>query len=132
MCIQPRNRIVWILERIFEEVGDFHIFKYLNVFKFNIKIKRTVSVISSDPSCTDGNARFTTVPFKALSDQVWIRYQCLQFRKLIILNCGFFYKLLQLIYNSTGCPKKTGISVFKKVLKHKVFNFSRGRLGKIL
>ena len=30
----------------------------------------TVSVVSSDPSCKDGNARFETVPFNILSDQV--------------------------------------------------------------
>ena len=35
------------------------------------RIKRTVSVISSDPLCKDGNARFTTVPLKALSGLVW-------------------------------------------------------------
>ena len=40
-------------------------------------IKGTVSLISSDPSCKDGNARFTTVTLKALSDQLGrIRYQC--------------------------------------------------------
>ena len=29
----------------------------------------TISVISSDPLCEDGNARFTPVPLKPLSDQ---------------------------------------------------------------
>ena len=28
-------------------------------------------------SLQDDNARFTTVPLYVLSDQVWIRYQCL-------------------------------------------------------
>ena len=37
------------------------------------RIKRTVSVISSDPLCKDGNARFTTVPLKALSGLVKYR-----------------------------------------------------------
>jgi len=32
--------------------------------------KGTVSVILSDPSCKDGNARFTMVTLKALYDQV--------------------------------------------------------------
>ena len=27
-----------------------------------------------DPLCKDGHGRFTTVPFKALSDQAWIKY----------------------------------------------------------
>jgi len=31
---------------------------------------RVVSVILSDSQCKDGNARFTTVPLKAVSDQV--------------------------------------------------------------
>ena len=29
-------------------------------------MKGTVSVITSDPPCKDGNVRFTTVPLKAL------------------------------------------------------------------
>ena len=36
----------------------------------NSPFKGTVSLIPSDPLCKDGNARFTTVPLKALSDQV--------------------------------------------------------------
>ena len=35
------------------------------LYKF---IKGTVSVISSDPKCKNGNAQFTTVPLKAMSD----------------------------------------------------------------
>ena len=34
-----------------------------------LDIKGIVSLISSDPGCKDVNARFTTVPFKPLSDQ---------------------------------------------------------------
>ena len=33
-------------------------------------VKGIVSVISRDSLCKDGNARFTTIPLKALSDQV--------------------------------------------------------------
>ena len=29
--------------------------------------------------CKDGNGQFTTVPLKALSDQVWIIYESLKF-----------------------------------------------------
>ena len=47
-------------------------------------LKETVSVISSYPPCKDGYAWFTTVPFKALSDQVLIRYPCFC---LFYLNC---------------------------------------------
>ena len=37
-------------------------------------VNGTENVISSDPPSRDDNARFTTVPLKALSDQVWIRF----------------------------------------------------------
>ena len=30
---------------------------------------RTICIISIDPPCKDGNARFTTVPFKPSTDQ---------------------------------------------------------------
>ena len=33
-------------------------------------IKGTVSVFSSAPLCQDGNAQFTTVPLKTLSDEL--------------------------------------------------------------
>ena len=49
--------------------------------------KETVSVVSSAPPCKDGNARFTMVPFKALSDQALIIYGYF----LDSLNC--FYLL---------------------------------------
>ena len=32
-------------------------------------VKGTVRLISIDPPCKEGNAQFTTVPFKALPDQ---------------------------------------------------------------
>ena len=43
--------------------------KYFILFSLQAKVlQRTVSVISRDSPCKDGNARFTTVPFKALSE----------------------------------------------------------------
>ena len=36
----------------------------------DLMFKGTVSVISTDPTYKDGNAQFTPVPLKALSDQV--------------------------------------------------------------
>ena len=45
-------------------------------FHENSSVQGTGSLISSDPPCKNGNARFTTVPFKNLSDQVWNRYSC--------------------------------------------------------
>ena len=48
-----------------------YIVKILNIMYFTCILKETLSVISSDPSYgKDGNALFTTVLFKALSDQV--------------------------------------------------------------
>ena len=44
-----------------------------------------VSIISSHPPCTDGNTLFSKVLLTDLYDQLGIRYQCLQFWKLIIL-----------------------------------------------
>ena len=37
--------------------------------KYDVTLKGTVSTISSYPPYKDGNARFTTIPFKALSVQ---------------------------------------------------------------
>ena len=48
----------------------------------------TESVISREPPSKDDNAQFPTVPFKALSYQVWIIFQ------------GFFLKLWLLHYFS--------------------------------
>ena len=42
----------------------------MHVSEKKSKFKGTVSLISSDPPCKDGNARFTTVTLKALSDQI--------------------------------------------------------------
>ena len=59
--------------------------KHLNMIEYQclqpliVLVKRTVGVISSDPPCKDGNARFTTVPLKALSDQMGIRTSCFSF-----------------------------------------------------
>ena len=55
--------------------------------------KGTVSAISSDPQCKVGDAWFTMVPLKALSDQVWIRYSCFCFFELFIFICGFSAKV---------------------------------------
>ena len=49
----------------------------LLLFNNHYMFKGIVSVISSDPPCKDDNARFTTVPLKAVSDQILIRYECL-------------------------------------------------------
>ena len=60
-CIRhSKNRNIW-------HHDSFDIFMEKFLFPH---FKVTVSVISSDPPCKDGNARFTTVPSKALFDQV--------------------------------------------------------------
>ena len=51
---------------------------------------------SSDPWCKAGNPgsqRFPKVPLKLLSDEVRIRFQCLQFWKLFFFNSGFSTKV---------------------------------------
>ena len=48
--------------------------------------KRTVSVNSSNPPSKDGNARFTTVPLKPLSDQ-----HCQGYSRFSRLNSDNFY-----------------------------------------
>ena len=40
-----------------------------------VSVKGTVSVISSCPSCKDGNIRFTTVPLNPLSEHKCGRYR---------------------------------------------------------
>ena len=37
------------------------------ILRFNLK--GSVSIISSEPPCKDGNSRYTTVPLKPLSEQ---------------------------------------------------------------
>ena len=46
--------------------------------------------VSSESLWKDGDDRFTTVPLKALSNQVWIRYQCFCLFKLFVFICGFY------------------------------------------
>ena len=43
---------------------------FITKFLEETVLKMSVSVITSDPPCKDGNARFTTVPCNALSDYV--------------------------------------------------------------
>ena len=49
--------------------------------EYKILLLPHLSLVSSD------NVRFTTVPLKALSDQVWIRFQCFCFYKLFDFTC---------------------------------------------
>ena len=48
---------------------SMEILAWLKILSYS-QVKGTVSVISSDPPCKDGNVRFTMVLLKALSDQV--------------------------------------------------------------
>ena len=47
-------------------------------------VKGTVSLILSDPPCTDSNARLTIVPFNPYSDQKFLRDNCFLTRKVFI------------------------------------------------
>ena len=60
-------------------------YKFYHIFHF----KGTVSVVSSDPPCKDGNARFTTVPLTPKSDLnvvFLIRKVCISVSSLQLLR----------------------------------------------
>ena len=44
-------------------------FTEVKIFFYSYRDSRSLGVISSDSPCKDNNARFTTFPLKALSDQ---------------------------------------------------------------
>ena len=50
-------------------------------YHYSEPLKGIVSVMSRNSPCTDGYDRFTTVPLRALSDEVWIRYPYLRLWK---------------------------------------------------
>ena len=81
-------------------------------------IKGTVSIISSDFPCKDGNARFTTDPLKAFSDQVLIDVKCFCFFKLFNFICGCSTKVAcEVVYISClkdGIEKSTEINTFRR------------------
>ena len=54
----------------------------MNILMF----KGTVSIISSDPPCKDGYARFRTVPPKPYSDQKWGKWIFLWVSPLLLLS----------------------------------------------
>ena len=59
------------------------------IFLYFIRFKGTVSVISRDPSRTNDNARFTTVPLKPLSDRKCGRYS--RFSRFKVLSFDYFF-----------------------------------------
>ena len=69
---------------------DFMLFNFRKFKSKRCIRKRTVSVISCDPPCKSGNSRFTTVPLKSLSDQVWIRSECFCFSAKVTCKCLVF------------------------------------------
>ena len=81
-------------------------------------IKGAVSIISSDPPCKEGNARFTTVPLKPWCVR-WIqRYVCVNLLKpaciqLQIQVCAVLsYVHFSVKYNKGSKSLKTHISLF--------------------
>ena len=72
-------------------------------------ISRTESVISSDLPCKDVNAWLTLT---SVSDQVWVRFQCVWFFMLFIFICGFsthFYVYQKQWRNSLFNPISAGV-----------------------
>ena len=55
--------------KFFSYILRFHAFFHWPI-NYSRSFKGTVSVLSGDLTCKDGNARFTTVPWKDLTDKV--------------------------------------------------------------
>ena len=76
LCRQETFLIVSSLDILLNKQTIFNL-TYLLLFKTNTHqetLKGSVSIISSDPPCKDGNARFTTVHISVFIDQAFIRY----------------------------------------------------------
>ena len=78
----------------------------------------TVNLISSDPPCKDGNARFTTVPFKDLSDQAWIRNAYFFYWNYFCLFVSFLLPYLLLIKTIEKFTEIEHFELEKMLLKH--------------
>ena len=74
-------------------------------------VKRTVSVVSYILPCKDGNARFTTVPFKALS-KYELDINVYYFESFDYFQLRFFYKSDLRIYTA---GKHTGMIRIKQL-----------------
>ena len=88
-----------------------------------------IGLLKPNFKCKDGNARFTTVPLRAVAVSVWIIYQCVWFVKLITFNCGFSTKapcafllqenIVELSFLKTYKPVKTTLlPIFIDLLKN--------------
>ena len=59
--------------------------------------KGTVTVISSDPPCKDSHVRFTTVPFKPLTNHRGQRSPCLYLLNIVLIpvnpDCTLAYRM---------------------------------------
>ena len=67
--------------------------------------KGTVSIISSDPSYKEGNARFTTVPFKALCFRRVQRYVCVNYLSPALYSASISSVRYILTRNTAGFVK---------------------------
>ena len=86
ICTQINNFLflAWIL--IFScRLSCSAPFAYLVIFT-----ERACELNFKLPSMQRWHCRFTPVPLKPLSDQVWTRYQSLYFWKMIIFNVVFY------------------------------------------
>ena len=65
---------------------------------FRVQLVKTKSsfifVVSIDPSCKDGNVRFTKVPLKAFSNHVWI----IDIHVYVSFNCLFLFAVTLLLW----------------------------------
>ena len=100
--VSYRTMFIFIIEMLVDQKNSmpvfiFDTFKLLNLL-FILKILQIFQRIKGGLNVHNlmkeilhwWHGRFSAVPFKALSDQVWIRYLCFCDWKLYIFNCGFF------------------------------------------
>ena len=109
-----------------------------------LRFKGTVSVISNDPPCKEGNVRFTTVPLKGLSNKAWIRNSCFCFFKLLISICESNLRIITFLGRKPtvssiylirlrfqGSRWKSDLAIFAWsvtwIYTHSPFNFSKIR-----
>ena len=86
-----------------------------------IKLKGNKYLISSDPPCKNGNARFTIVPLKPLSDQKCGRYCRFWLEKCIILRVSPMLFI-----------RKTAQVTFAKNPQMKINSLKKQKLGYLI
>ena len=115
LCTMYMYYILYLLNKLYFTLTFISQFKKLYA-GFRIKVyslKGTVSVISSNPLCKDGNVRCTTVPLKDLS------YQALNWKAMFII----LWNLLSLIVISLLAKLRISIAEnYIRIIKLKTLN----------